>query len=133
MNRISHVKGIINKINIDAVLITDPCQLFYLINFSGSSGALLILSDMVYFFTDRRYTHQSYNEIGKDINIEIYQNNLIAELSSKINKLSINNLAILENFISYNFIDQLHQSLPALKIHPLEQMLISDIYKMDLF
>jgi Xaa-Pro aminopeptidase len=129
MNRIRPINRLISQRNLDAVLITDPSQLFYLIHFTGTSGVLLILTDSIYFLTDKRYMDRCANEIMKDIHVEIYQDNRMDTLISIFNKLAIKKLAILENFITYSLIDNLQKSLPVLKIFPMEQALIPFIVR----
>lgn len=51
------------------LLITDKSNIFYLSNFSGSSGFMLLTKTKKYLFTDSRYTEQAKEIIKKDITL----------------------------------------------------------------
>ena len=129
MNRIQLLKQKISEYNIDALLITEPSQVFYLANFTGSFGILLILADSTYFLTDKRYTDRCHTELNKDIKIEIFQHSYFDVLVNMLTRLSIKKLAILENYNSYSGIAELQKRCPSLTICPLEQKFISIIYQ----
>ena len=129
MNRITLIKQRIRENNIDALLITDPSQIFYLVNFTGSSGILLILPDLVHFFTDHRYLDLCIRELDKEIQVNIIENSYLDTLAVKCNQLAIKKLAILENYSNYNTIIELQKRISSIKIYPVEQKIISLIYQ----
>ena len=58
----------------EAVLITNPLNVLYLTNFTGSNGQVLIIRNgEKYFLTDSRYDEQVRKEINKKYKIKIYK------------------------------------------------------------
>ena len=47
------------KINLDGIYITNLTNIKYLTGFTGSAGALLVLEEKQYYFSDTRYNVQS--------------------------------------------------------------------------
>ncbi|HIJ59481.1 MAG TPA: aminopeptidase P family protein [Nitrospirae bacterium] len=95
---------------INAFLITDINNIYYLTGFTGSSGFCLITAKSKHFFTDFRYVEQAEQEVsGWTLNIE--KGKRIDVLRKFIKKNAINNLAF-ETSISFLF----YTALKALKI-----------------
>lgn len=62
MNNHERVINILNKLSIDAVLVSNGYNMRYLSGFSGATGYLLISKEKQIIFTDFRYTIQANNE-----------------------------------------------------------------------
>jgi len=61
---------VLAKLSEDALLVTNPVNVRYLSNFTGSNGQLLLTKDPV-FFTDGRYIEQSAQQV-RDLDRQIY-------------------------------------------------------------
>ncbi|HSW35578.1 MAG TPA: Xaa-Pro peptidase family protein [Candidatus Limnocylindrales bacterium] len=57
--RLRQLREQLQHLTVDAVLITNPYNRFYLSGFDGSSGVLMISSEKAYLVTDFRYTEQA--------------------------------------------------------------------------
>lgn len=92
---------ILEKENIDAILIENKYNLRYYTGFTGTSGKALITKENKYFFTDFRYIEQAEIETKdygfKVINIE---NSMISKISEYIEKENIKTLGIEDKEIS---------------------------------
>ncbi len=88
------------------ILITDAANMRYLCGFTGSCGYLLITGKGAWFFTDFRYDEQAKKEIGKVAEIEIFYNNSIETIFSRVKACRIKKLGVerslsLGQFLSY--------------------------------
>ena len=61
--RQQRLRGDLRRHRLDALLVTHLPNIRYLCGFSGSSGALLVLTDSSTLFTDGRYTQQASAEV----------------------------------------------------------------------
>lgn len=74
-NRINKVRDVIKESEFDSLLIDSRVNRFYLTNFTGSAGRVLLTPEDEYFITDFRYTEQAANqtdgykivELNKDV------------------------------------------------------------------
>jgi len=69
-NRTQKLRQLLQRHDLDAVLLTGSPSLRYYCGFTGSDGALLIRADVVEFLTDSRYTSQAQQEVVADRIIE---------------------------------------------------------------
>ena len=60
--RLNRVHRAMAEAGADALVLTHLPNIFYLCGFSGSNAILLVLGDVVYLFTDGRYTIQAQEE-----------------------------------------------------------------------
>ncbi len=102
--------SILKKNNLDAFLVTKLSNVFYLSDFTGSNGQILITKNKKYFLTDSRYSEQSENEIKKDFDIVIYKK-LKEELKKIIDKEEISRLGFESQHLTYNEYSELKELL----------------------
>lgn len=60
----ARLRGILERLSADAILVSHLPNVRYLCGFSGSAGALLVDASGAMFFTDSRYTIQAKNEVA---------------------------------------------------------------------
>jgi len=60
--RIQKVKKILERLELDAILVSNPSNIYYLSSFSGHDSYLLITKEDDYVITDFRYTQQAKKE-----------------------------------------------------------------------
>lgn len=106
--RIQKVKEQLNILGADAFITNNRLNFYYLSNFSGSTGILVITNDENYLIVDGRYTLRAKNEA---INTNIIEANDKTKLSSSLIKLlkelNITKLAVeahnltLSNYLIY--------------------------------
>lgn len=77
--RINILKITLKNHGIDALLVTDPANLFYLSGYTGSNGMLIVQNNQSkpIFYTDFRYKEQTKDEI-KDCRVKILNRNLFS-------------------------------------------------------
>lgn len=95
------IKSLFDSVNIDAMLISYPNNIYYLSGFKGSAGELFITRDTTYLITDFRYISQAKMQTN---NVEIIN---IAEGEKKIfgkiiNSHGIKKIGFEGNYITYN-------------------------------
>ena len=61
-DRLQRLRQVMASDHLDALLVTHLPNVMYLSGFTGSNGALLVLSDQAHLFTDGRYTVQAGQE-----------------------------------------------------------------------
>ncbi|MCX7784640.1 MAG: Xaa-Pro peptidase family protein [candidate division WOR-3 bacterium] len=83
-SRLMQVKHYLTQHKLDAFLITDLSNLFYLVNYTGSNGMLLIKKNQALpiFYTDFRYQTQVYNEVY-NCQIKIVNRNLFTQFPTE--------------------------------------------------
>lgn len=96
MSRIDKVRSKLKELSVDAVLITETKNLFYLANFTGSAGVALITQDEAYFVTDFRYTEQAAEQ-AVGFKVVIHKQPMMAEINDILNANHISRLAIEAN------------------------------------
>ena len=116
LNRISAIREKTKKLGV--VLITDLPNIYYLVGFTGSSGALLITHKKTLFFTDFRYKEQSAREI-KSAETIITKDSLFEELAAHSALKSIKTLGF-ESQIAYSTYKLLKKALKGKKLVPLK-------------
>jgi Xaa-Pro aminopeptidase len=62
-NRIAAARQYLNRMNLDAILITSMENIRYLTGFTGSDGVVVMSRDELWFYTDSRYRTQASEEI----------------------------------------------------------------------
>jgi Xaa-Pro aminopeptidase len=105
-SRLSHVKKLLKKINVDAALISSLSNIVYLTNFYHFSDMereafLLITPKTNYIFTDARYSHAVKTSLKNYTLLEISINSSFSKLLEEVlNKEKIKTLGIEENNIT---------------------------------
>lgn len=115
-NRISAIKEKTKKL--DAVLITNLPNIYYLTSFTGSSAVLLITKKKVLFFTDFRYKEQSKKEVRNAETI-IIKDTFDKDISSHPVMKSIKTIGF-EPQIAYSTYKLLKHLLKGKKLIPLK-------------
>ncbi|MDR0286318.1 MAG: aminopeptidase P family protein [Clostridiales bacterium] len=101
--RITALRGYINKIGVDAVLISDKNNVFYISGFTGGDDAKLVVTgEHAIIITDSRYEEQVKLECH-EFESYIYSRNLLAAINNVLTKRNVHKLAFENNSVSYNF------------------------------
>ena len=61
-NRLDSIRQLLEKLKMDAVLVTDGYNMHHISSYSGHEGVLLITGDKAYLITDSRYTEAAGKE-----------------------------------------------------------------------
>ena len=78
-NRIKKLRNILQKENLDALLVTSLPHVRYLCGYSGTNGMILISPEISVFLTDFRYQKQAKEQV-KDLKVVIAQRDLFTSL-----------------------------------------------------
>lgn len=97
--RITNLISNFEKSNIDAMIISKPQNLYYLSNFTGDSGVLLITPSKTYLLTDARFTIQAHTECTDVEVVEITNKN--QTLSDLVKSNSVKSLGFEEHYLTY--------------------------------
>lgn len=128
---------ILEKLNLDALLLTDYYNKRYFTGFTGSSGKALITRNKKYFISDSRYTEQATKQVSKygfeyiedngrsyDIFVEIAKDENIKNLGIDESSLTYTEyINIKNNFNFSNLINSSKELLNARKIKTNDEIL----------
>jgi Xaa-Pro aminopeptidase len=99
-SRLSKLKQELHKQEIDAFIVTDIKNIFYLTGFTGSCAVLVVFSDNRHndcFYTDARYDKQAHLEVCEEVSVRVYTRELYKELVSYIKNINIKNVSLEAN------------------------------------
>ncbi|MDY6843861.1 MAG: aminopeptidase P family protein [Thermodesulfobacteriota bacterium] len=117
-----NIDAILEDRHIDALLVTLPENVRYLSGFTGSSGALLIGSDLRLFLTDSRYTEQAGREILDTFEVmEIKR--FVNDIPSIIVKRGLKSLGFESDHLSYSTYSSLKAALSEVQFSALKDEL----------
>ncbi|MGX7107673.1 M24 family metallopeptidase [Hutsoniella sourekii] len=91
MSRLTKVRSLFAGEGIDALLVTELKNLYYLANFTGTAGVALIGPDYQYFITDFRYKEQASQQ-SQGFEVIIHSGNQNQVLADLVAKHQIQNL-----------------------------------------
>jgi Xaa-Pro aminopeptidase len=115
MKRLQKLQASIDKKGIDALLISQPENLFYLSGFTGSSGWLLISEQNAILATDFRYVEQAKGE-SSDFEIIQTKRELRDWLPDLVSDLGWHKLGFEANFISYEGYHKLSEAIKSSQV-----------------
>lgn len=102
------INNILNKKNLDAIIITGSENLYYFSGFSGGEGFLVITRQGKYLLVDGRYTIQAKNQ-AKDSYVTEYKDSPYRLISD----MKFDKIGFEDKKISYNMFKQLYRVMPA--------------------
>lgn len=101
-----------NEWNIDSLLITTAENIYYLTNFTGSSGAVLFSRTEAKFITDPRYSKEAHEQVkGFDIVLSDPTDSLFDCIIKQVKEMNSRNLGIESSYITYDSFLQLENNL----------------------
>jgi len=108
---------------LEALFVTHLPNIRYLSGFTGSAGALLVLSGETHFFTDFRYKDQSKEEIDPDITIHITNEpwKELTEILKPIKKLGFES-----EYLTYQSYRRLKEKANWIEPVPTEGLVLED-------
>ena len=63
-DRVSRARELLERFDVDAIVLLNLCNIRYLTGFTGSAGVLVLGRDEGWFLTDSRYTSQAADEVN---------------------------------------------------------------------
>ncbi len=124
MNRTEKLRKGLEALHIEAALIFEPHNIYYMTGFKGGEGCAVITKDKAYLTTDFRYIEQAQKE-SPDWEI-VRVDNPSKDLSGFIEGLGIKYVGFEEEFVSFSTYTNLKGSMKGIELVPLNG-LIEDI------
>lgn len=112
MSKLKQLQMKLHEESIDGLLITNPFNLRYITNFTGSSGVAIVTKDDALFITDFRYTEQATKQAPEFTVIE-FRTSIHDEVSKQVEKLGIQSVGFEKNDLSFAVWDQYKQAIKA--------------------
>ncbi|HLS66578.1 MAG TPA: aminopeptidase P family protein [Pseudogracilibacillus sp.] len=112
MSVIRHVREKIREKELDALLITNEYNRYYVTQFTGSSGVALITLTDAFFITDFRYTEQAKEEASAFTIIE-YKDTIEAEIEEIVQQSALKRLGFESEDVSFAQYEQYRQNISA--------------------
>lgn len=110
------LRGSLESLSIDCLLVTELKNVRYLTGFTGSNGYCLITDTGKWFFTDSRYTEQSKSQV-KGYKIKIVKNALL-DINEVLLKEKIKSLGFEASSVVYSQFQQFKKAFQGLKLKP---------------
>ncbi|RLK62531.1 aminopeptidase P family protein [Atopobacter sp. AH10] len=110
--RIQTIRESLIRNNLEALLITNPYNVRYVANFTGTSGFAVISKDKAFFVTDSRYTLQA-NEQAKGFEVITSKGNYYDSLAPYLIKSGIRELGFEADHLSYATYEAIAEILPV--------------------
>lgn len=115
---IKKIQKELTKHKLDALFITDPHNIRYLSNFTGSNGQIFITRKNAYLITDFRYITVAKKILPPTIKLVEMNKGLIATLQNLITKNRTQNLGFEDQNVSYGKFSVLKKRLTAKSASP---------------
>jgi len=118
------------RLNLDAFLVSNPNNIFYLVGFEGLSEKereswLLVTKNKVYFFTDKRYFSYSKKFSNGKIIIISPKNTLIKNLKQIIDKEQIRICGVEADDLKINEFNALKIKINSVRFQSIEKLIIN--------
>ncbi len=119
------VKRLLEKAEVEAVLVTDPYNMRYLSGFSGGEGALLLTDRKKVLITDSRYTEAAGRETDFLV-LEESRSNPRGELLAQLaGEYRVSRMGFEDAAVTYQEYEKLRKALPEQELIPLGGLLDS--------
>jgi Xaa-Pro aminopeptidase len=124
-NRIKRIVSLLEKENLDALLVNFQPNVRYLSGYDGTNGLVLLTFDKGLFITDFRYQEQAKKEV-KDLKLHLAQRELIYDLAKfKFLQKRNQRIGFEANHTSYSTVQKLKEILPNALLVPTENLVES--------
>ncbi|WP_449240726.1 M24 family metallopeptidase [Desulfoscipio gibsoniae] len=117
--RVNKLAAALKDNALDALLVLQPENRFYLSGFTGDAGALLITAGQSFLITDFRFMEQA-REQSPHLTIIKMETTLATALADMAGRLNLSALGFEADYISYKFYDTLHEKLDQVTLRPVD-------------
>ncbi len=117
-HRVEKTIDLMSQKGVEAMLVMQPENRYYLSGFSGSTGALLITEKESYLCTDFRYTEQAESQ-SPHMEITRVRDTLPDTLAELQKKTGFNVLGYEDGFLNCKLYNKIQDRLPGVKMVPL--------------
>lgn len=116
-NRVAAARQLLERFEIDAILVSDLKDVRYLTGFSGSEGLLLLSDAAVTLLVDSRYTLQAKNETTGCTVVEFREKQ--TALETLVAEQGISSLGVQAERVTVSFYNELGKRLPSVRFVPM--------------
>jgi Xaa-Pro aminopeptidase len=120
---IEFLDQLLERRGLDALLITDLADVWYLSGFRGSEGTILYSRQGACFFSDFRYREQAKEEIA-GFKVSIFKNKF-KEIAEQVDKLRARSIGFEASGLSYQLYLTWRKTLKGKRLVPLKESLLS--------
>jgi Xaa-Pro aminopeptidase len=115
INRLNQLRELINKKDIDAVLLSSRSNTYYFTGFTGTTSKFLLTTDKAYIIVDFRYTVQAEGQVYKGIEVIEYEKGAQDTLSDLCSTHGVEVLGIEGDDVSFAEYKTLQEKLCTAK------------------
>ncbi|NLN75742.1 MAG: aminopeptidase P family protein [Armatimonadetes bacterium] len=101
--RIERLRGLMADNSLDALLVTDISNVFYLTGFTGSAAVVAVTKSNVYLLTDPRYTTQALEQCPSSNIVEYAAKPTTVAVSELLNDLPVNRVGYEADQVSVSY------------------------------
>ena len=110
--KLANLKKQLKNEEIDALLITNPCNRSYMTNFTGTAGVAIVSADDAVFITDFRYTEQAEKEI-KGYRIVQHSKTIVEEVAAQVQKMNVKTLGFEKDDMAFGLYESYKDQVKA--------------------
>ena len=134
--RLQRVREALIANELDAFVVTNHFNRYYISNFSGSSGCVLITLDNAYLITDFRYKEQAPLEVTSGMEIVIQNLDMIEVVVDLLKGSGINRVGFESSDVTYSSYRSMTKGLSDKKLVPIAGLIeklrsIKDEYEIE--
>ncbi|MDD2336513.1 MAG: Xaa-Pro peptidase family protein [Geobacteraceae bacterium] len=113
-NRVAAARELLQRFDIDAILVSDMKDMRYLSGFTGSEGLLLLTRAETFLLVDSRYTAQAKAETSGLTVVEFREKK--TALSSLLSEYALSSLGIQAERVTVSFYNEMVKHLPTVRV-----------------
>jgi Xaa-Pro aminopeptidase len=120
--RVVHLQDLMKQLGVEALLLTNRRNCYYISGFTGTSGVVLLTKDDAYLLTDFRYLSQVKEQSPDFTVVEYLGNQMYVKVAETCKRLSIHSLYFEPEHLSYAEYQELRGVLNQISLRPLENI-----------
>ncbi len=110
--RIGEVRKYLKENSLDALLVTNMSNVFYLSGFTGSTAALIVARTHTKILVDPRYTAQAAKECGDQVVNEYFGRSLVSAIADFLDSSNIETLGYESSHVTMSVFHELRRLSP---------------------
>ena len=110
--KLLNLRVLMKERGIDALLITNPYNLHYMTQFTGTAGIAIISEDDAVFITDFRYTEQAEKEI-EGYRIVLHSKTIIEEVAVQVKTMQVKVVGFEKDHLTFGLYELYNEKVAA--------------------
>jgi len=120
LDRINALRVLLSGWGLEAVVISNPENIFYLTGFTGSHGSVVVTGNDIHLITDFRYDEQASLQ-SPHCKIVLIKETIPDTLCEMVQDMQIKSMGCEGNFLTYLQYSALKDNLPGIELKPLQE------------